>query len=53
MADGACPRTAGSFEGLADEVKKTVLGQDPFVEGVVRAMRRPFVMGVDGLPPAM
>ncbi len=45
---GPAPAPAGSFEGLADEVKKTVLGQDPFVEGVVRAMRRPFVMGVDG-----
>ena len=40
----------GSFEGLADEVKKTVLGQDAFVEGVVRAMRRPFVLGTE--PPA-
>ena len=30
----------GSFEGLAAEVKKTVLGQDAFVDGVVRAMRR-------------
>ena len=39
----------GSFEGLADEVKKTVLGQDAFVEGVVRAMRRPFVLGTE--PP--
>lgn len=45
---GPAPAPAGSFEGLADEVKKTVLGQDPFVEGVVRAMRRPFVMGVEG-----
>lgn len=26
----------GSFEGLAAEVKKTVLGQDAFVDGVVR-----------------
>ena len=40
----------GSFEGLADEVKKTVLGQDAYVEGVVRAMRRPFVLGTE--PPA-
>ena len=28
----------GSFEGLAAEVKKTVLGQDAFVDGVVWAM---------------
>ena len=40
----------GSFEGLAAEVKKTVLGQDAFVEGVARAMRRPFVLGTE--PPA-
>ena len=38
----------GSFEGLAAEVKKTVLGQDAFVDGVVRAMRRPFVLGTGG-----
>jgi len=37
----------GSFEGLAAEVKKTVLGQDAFVESVVRAMRRPFVLGTE------
>ncbi len=40
----------GSFEGLAAEVKKTVLGQDAFVDSVVRAMRRPFVQGT--VPPA-
>ena len=37
----------GSFEGLAAEVKKTVLGQDAFVDGGVRAMRRPFVLGTE------
>ena len=37
----------GSFEGLAAEVKKTVYGQDAFVDGVVRAMRRPFVLGTE------
>ena len=37
------PEQLGSFEGLAAEVKKTVLGQDAFVDSVVRAMRRPFV----------
>ena len=37
----------GSFEGLAAEVKKTVLRQDAFVDGVVRAMRRPFVLGTE------
>ena len=47
----AKPEHLGSFEGLADEVKKTVLGQDAFVEGVARAMRRPFVLGTE-LPAA-
>ena len=46
----AKPEHLGSFEGLADEVKKTVLGQDAFVEGVARAMRRSFVLGTE--PPA-
>ena len=46
----AKPEHLGSFEGMADEVKKTVLGQDAFVEGVARAMRRPFVLGTE--PPA-
>ena len=46
----AKPEHLGSFEGLADEVKKTVLGQDAFVEDVARAMRRPFVLGTE--PPA-
>ena len=46
----AKPEHLGSFEGLADEVKKTVLEQDAFVEGVARAMRRPFVLGTE--PPA-
>lgn len=41
------PEHLGSFEGLADEVKQTVLGQDAFVESVVRAMRRPFVLGTE------
>lgn len=41
------PEHLGSFEGLATEVKKTVLGQDAFVDGVVRAMRRPFVLGTE------
>ena len=42
------PEHLGSFEGLAVEVKKTVLGQDAFVDSVVRAMRRPFVLGTEG-----
>ena len=42
------PEQLGSFEGLAAEVKKTVLGQDTFVDSVVRAMRRPFVLGTEG-----
>ena len=41
------PEHLGSFEGLATEVKQTVLGQDAFVDSVVRAMRRPFVLGTE------
>ena len=41
------PEHLGSFEGLAAEVKQTVLGQDAFVDSVVRAMRRPFVLGTE------
>lgn len=47
---GVKPEHLGSFEGLADEVRQTVLGQDAFVDAVVRAMRRPFVLGTE--PPA-
>ena len=38
----------GSFEGLAAEVKQAVLGQDAYVDALVRAMRRPFVLGAEG-----
>ena len=41
------PEHLGSFEGLAAEVKQTVLGQDAFVDSVVRAMRRPIVLGTE------
>ena len=41
------PEHLGSFEGLAAEVKQTVLGQDAFVDSVVRAMRRPFVLDTE------
>ena len=41
------PEHLGSFEGLAAEVKQMVLGQDAFVDSVVRAMRRPFVLGTE------
>lgn len=41
------PEHLGSFEGLAAEVKQTVLGQNAFVDSVVRAMRRPFVLGTE------
>ena len=43
----AKPEHLGSFEGLAAEVKQSVLGQDAFVDSVVRAMRRPFVLGTE------
>ena len=41
------PEHLGSFEGLAAEVRQTVLGQDAFVDSLVRAMRRPFVLGTE------
>ena len=41
------PEHLGSFEGLAAEVRQTVLGQDAFVDSVARAMRRPFVLGTE------
>ena len=41
------PEHLGSFEGLAAEVKQTVLGQDAFVDSLVRAMHRPFVLGTE------
>ena len=41
------PEHLGSFEGLVAEVKQTVLGQDAFVDSMVRAMRRPFVLGTE------
>ena len=39
------PAPTGSFDGLADKVRARVLGQDAFVGAVVKAFRRPFVMG--------
>ena len=39
------PAPHGDFTGLAAKVKSQVLGQDAFVDGVVKAFRRPFVMG--------
>ncbi len=41
------PEQLGSFAGLAAEVKQKVLGQDAFIDSVVRAMRRPFVLGTE------
>ena len=35
------------FDGLADAVRARVLGQDEFVDDVVKAFRRPFVLGAD------
>ncbi len=42
------PAQQGTFVGLADAVKEKVLGQDAFVDSLVRAMRRPFVLGTEG-----
>ena len=39
-------KARGSFAGLADKVRTRVLGQDAFVGAIVKAFRRPFVMGV-------
>ena len=43
----AAPARGAGFEGLAAEVRTEVLGQDAFVADVVKAFRRPFVMGTD------
>ena len=39
------PPARGSFEGLTDQVRSRVLGQDDFVAAVVKAFRRPFILG--------
>ena len=36
------------FGGVADKIKAQVLGQDAFVTALVKAFRRPFVMGTAG-----
>ena len=36
------------FSGVADKIKAQVLGQDAFVSALVKAFRRPFVMGTAG-----
>jgi len=43
----AKPPRSASFDGLADRVRAQVLGQDAFVGAVVKAFRRPFVMGTN------
>ena len=43
-APAAVPAHA-DFDGLADEVREQVLGQDAFVGAVVKAFRRPFILG--------
>ena len=46
-APAAEPVKAGpeNFNGLADRVRQQVLGQDAFVSALVKAFRRPFVLG--------
>ncbi len=39
------PARRGDFAGVADAVKARVLGQDAFITAVVKAFRRPFVLG--------
>ena len=36
------------FSGVTDKIKAQVLGQDAFVSALVKAFRRPFVMGTAG-----
>lgn len=45
VAAAPSPAPTGNFNGLADKVRTRVLGQDAFVGAVVKAFRRPFVMG--------
>lgn len=40
-----------AFDGIADEVKKKVFGQDEFVRGLCIAFKRPFVMGISADKP--
>lgn len=46
-APAAAPARGAGLQGLAAEVRTEVLGQDAFVADVVKAFRRPFVMGTD------
>ena len=46
-APGPAPTRGAGFQGLAAAVRTEVLGQDAFVADVVKAFRRPFVMGTD------
>ena len=39
---------SADFGGVADKIKAQVLGQDAFVSALVKAFRRPFVMGTAG-----
>ena len=39
------PTGRADFSGVADKVRTRVLGQDAFVTAVVKAFRRPFVLG--------
>src|SRR5699024_12133877 len=39
------PAAHADFSGVAEKVKTRVLGQDAFVSAVVKAFRRPFVLG--------
>lgn len=44
----AAKPTSTDFGGVADKIKAQVLGQDAFVSALVKAFRRPFVMGTAG-----
>ena len=47
-AAAAPDRARAGFDGLAARVRARVIGQDEFVADVVKAFRRPFVMGAPG-----
>ncbi len=47
------PEHLGSFEGLADEVRQTVLGQDAFVDGSSARCAAPLCWALNRPPPGM
>ena len=48
MPEAKAVPVSADFGGVADKIKAQVLGQDAFVSALVKAFRRPFVMGTAG-----